>query len=344
MSARRQSHAAWIVCTLALTWPWSCYADYSNMLSSKPEIILGLAGLLALPTAATSLVIEAIAPRRRVPLWLSIPAGLAAAVAITLALTAGKHHVDGAFFILWFAIPPLVVLALRAAVTDPPLRLGIGWALAISAFALGKKLDPDPEKTAALIGGAAMCLSLWSIAVLVLWKKGVRPEPAPARSQRSELRSSAVAATRRVHDVARPLLNRIEQVLAPAETGLSWWLGAALVFYFGIGAAVAHGNLGGGSWIYAEVQGFIDLFGLPPLRIAQSKQLWWLIGLPWSLVVGAAVWGLAGLMGAFNPGRVRWVRFAAIVFGGALLVWSAMLVVQTGEIRAREEQAAGIHR
>jgi hypothetical protein len=341
MSARRQAtaHAAWIACVLALAWPWPCYADYGNMLSFKPEAILGLAGLLALPTAATSLVIEAIAPRRLIPLWLSIPAGLAATVAIALALTAGKP-----FFILWFAIPPLVVLALRAAVTDPPLRLAIGWAIAISAFALGKRLDPDPEKTAALIGGAAMCLSLWSIAVLVLWKKGVWPEPASVRSQRSELRSAAVAATRRAHDVARPLLNRIEQFLGPAEMGLSWWLGAALAFYFGIGAAVAHGNLGGGSWIYAEVQGFIDLFGLPPLRIAQSKQLWWLLGLPWSLIVGSAVWGLAGLMGAFNPGRVRLLRLPVIVFGGALLVWSAMLVVQTGEIRAREEQAAGIRR
>ena len=346
MSARRQatSHAAWTVCALALTWPWSCYADYGNMLNFTRRDTFEFAALLALPTAAVCVLIEAIAPRRRVPYWLSVPSGFAAAAAMYLALFADVHKVGGEFVLAWFIVPPLATLALRGFLIDPLPRFLAGWVVALAAFALGTWIKPDQDNPAVLAGGAASCLLLWSSVVLVLVARGTAPQPKPGRSQRSELRSSAVAATRRAHDVARPLLNRIEQVLRPAETGLSWWLGAVVVLYFGIGAAVAHGSLGGGGWIYVEVQGIIDLFGLPPLRIAQSKQLWWLVGLPWSLVAGSAAWGLAGLVGVFNPGRARLARLAAIVFGGALLVWSAMLVVQTGEIRAREEQAAGIRR
>ena len=311
------------------------------------DTIFGIAALLSLPTASATLLAEALAPRRRVPLWLSTLAGLAAALVAALALSSKPGHDREWFVFLWFAVPPLAVLTLRGALPYPPLRLGVGTVVAVAAFLLAGHIDPDKEKAAALLGGATVCLLLWSITVLVLWSKGAWPEAVaePVRSARSELRGGVSAATQRMYDAGNPLLNRIERLLQPAETGLTWWLGAALALYFGIGAAVAHDKLGGGMWIYAEVQQCIDLFGLPPLRIAQTKQLWWLVGLPWSLIVGSAVWGLAGMVGAFNPGRARLARLAAIVFGGALLAWSVMLVMQTEEIRAREEeQVMGVRR
>jgi hypothetical protein len=130
--------------------------------------------------------------------------------------------------------------------------------------------------------------------------------------------------------------------LKPAETGLLWWLASALVLYVGVGLAVSAGKLGGGGWLYVEWLYVADLFGFHYPKEFRPAHAWWLYGLPWSLFAGSAFWGLAGLLGGFNPGRARIVRFAAIVFGGALLVWTASIITQMADVNAREEQASGI--
>jgi hypothetical protein len=125
---------------------------------------------------------------------------------------------------------------------------------------------------------------------------------------------------------------------------LAWWFASACVLYVGIGLALSAGKLGGGGWLYVEWQYVADLFGLRYPRQFLPAQFWWRIGLLWSLVAGAAFWGIAGLLGGFDPGRMRAVRFAAIVFGGALLVWTASIITQIAETNAREEQVSGIRR
>lgn len=129
-----------------------------------------------------------------------------------------------------------------------------------------------------------------------------------------------------------------------AQRGLAWWFASACVLYVGIGLALSAGKLGGGGWLYVEWQYVADLFGLRYPRQFLPAQFWWRIGLLWSLVAGAAFWGIAGLLGGFDPGRMRAVRFAAIVFGGALLVWTASIITQIAETNAREEQVSGIRR
>jgi hypothetical protein len=114
------------------------------------------------------------------------------------------------------------------------------------------------------------------------------------------------------------------------------------VLYVGVGLAISAGKLGGGGWLYIEGQYVADLFGLRYPKEFRPAHVWWVFGLPWSLFAGSAFWGLAGLLGGFNPGRARTVRFAAIVFGGALLVWTASIITQMAEVNAREEQASGI--
>ena len=79
-------------------------------------------------------------------------------------------------------------------------------------------------------------------------------------------------------------------------------------------------------------------------RRRTDRHAWWVFGLPWSLFAGSAFWGLAGLLGAFDPGRARILRFAAIVFGGALLVWTASIIDQIAETDALERKASEVHR
>ncbi|HEY6022641.1 MAG TPA: hypothetical protein VIV34_00510, partial [Pseudolabrys sp.] len=145
---------------------------------------------------------------------------------------------------------------------------------------------------------------------------------------------------RRAGGVAENQLARLQ----PAQKGLIWWFAAACVLYFGIGAATSAGKLGGGGWLYVEWQYVADLFGLRYPKDFRPVHVWWTLGLPWSLLAGSAFWGLAGLLGGFDPGRMRVVRFAAIVFGGALLVWTASIIIEMAEVSAREEQASGIRR
>src|SRR4029077_15689592 len=127
----------------------------------------------------------------------------------------------------------------------------------------------------------------------------------------------------------------------PAQAGLIWWLASGCVLYIGIGLALSAGKLGGGNWLYVEGQYVADLFGLRYPKEFAPAQFWWRIGLPWSLVAGSAFWGLAGLVGGFDPGRARSVRFAAIAFGGAQMVWTASIITQIAETNAREERVSG---
>jgi hypothetical protein len=214
--------------------------------------------------------------------------------------------------------------------------------VALIAIAAAFARHHGPDEQLVLVGGATPCMLLWSCVVLVLAARNIAPAPKQERTQRSELRAATallapIAASARA--AVTPVFTGIERALEPAQTGLVWWLGAALVFYFGVGAAIAAGLLSGGLWIYVELQQLFDTFALPQPRLLAPKQLWWFVGLPWSLVAGAAVWGLAGTFGLFNPGRARIMRFAGIVFGAALLIWTATIIARIRQTEAAEERA-----
>lgn len=335
----------WLAGAFGSAFPLCSYADYGgNWLHFTPAEEFALFAVLALPTAVVCLLIEAIAPRRRVPSWLSVPAGCVAAVAMLLAVFSGA---GSDLIFAWFIVPPLATLALRGALSDPMARFAAGWITAAAVLAIALVEHHGPDDWFYLVGGAAPCMLLWSSTVLVLVTRNIAPEPKLARRQQSQWRSATAAwapMAARLRALINPVVAGMERVLEPAQTGLVWWLSAALVFYFGIGAAIAAGKLSGGAWIYSELQQLFDTFEAPLPKMLAPKQLWWFVGLPWSLLAGAAVWGLAGTFGIFNPGRARIARLAGIVFGGALLVWTVLTIVRVDEIDAAERRAAGLDR
>jgi hypothetical protein len=338
MRERRGIPGIWLSGLFGFAWPWYCYADYGGSwfhFSTGEQ--LGIIGVLALPTAATCVLTEAIHPRRRVAMWLSGVCAFAAMLGTLLAMKAGA---GSSLVFLWFLVPPLATLALRGALPHPLHRFVAGWIVAGVVLASGIIKHHGPDDWLILVGGAIPCLLLWSVVVLIFAARGIKPEA--ARSMRSELRASATAAA--VRTTVQPFLGGVERALAPAQTGLYWWLGASAFWYFGIGIAIAAGKLSGGLWIYSELQQLFDVFAVPLPKMVEPRQLWWFVGLPWSLIAGSAIWGLAGTFGAFDPGRARIARFAGIVFGGALLIWSASILMQVSQVEAAEERAAGIHR
>ena len=335
----------WLAGAVGSALPLCCYADYGgNWLHFGPAEEFALFALIALPSAVACLLIEAIVPRRHVPWWLSTPAGCIAAAAMLLAVFSG---VGSDFVFAWLIVPPAATLALRGAVSDPMERLMAGWITAAAAMAIALVEHHGPDDSFILLGGAASCMLLWSSTVLVLVTRNIAPEPGRVRTQHSQLRAAMAAlapVAARLRALMYPVFAGMERVLQPAQVGLVWWLSATLVFYFGIGAAIAAGKLSGGAWIYSELQQLFDTFEVPLPKMLAPKQLWWFVGLPWSLLAGAAVWGLAGTIGIFNAGRARIARLAGIVFGGALLVWTALTIVRVDEIDAAEQRATGIDR
>jgi hypothetical protein len=290
------------------------------------------------------------------PAWLTVAAALGTVITIPPALIASKESgVAGEWWyvFLWLGVPVLATLALRGMLRDSLGRLAAGWLVALAVLALVATSHVDSEILRVVIGGALPCLALWSVAVLILkWRRAVPVARPVALSTAAS--GAAVAFIERFMAVRRTVtsafasrrasswLERRSAQLKPAETGLLWWFTSASVLYVGIGLAISAGKLGGGGWLYVEWQYVADLFGLRYPKAFRPAHVWWVFGLPWSLFAGSAFWGLAGLLGGFNPGRARIVRFAAIVFGGALLVWTASIITQMAEVNAREEQASGI--
>jgi hypothetical protein len=322
----------------ALVWPMLCNAEAAGggYVHFSPADWFGIALVLALPTAAATVTSELVASRRNAPLWLGIVSAIFALLFAAIALKGLQQPTssrDSLF--LWFIIPPLVTLALRAVLRHPLERLGAGWIIALGALALVHSRQPDAGVMSSLAGGATCCLVAWSIALTMAWLRGASAPEDSARTPRSELRSAVAAFKPTLHDAA-------DQMRA-APAGLAWWFAATLALYLGIGAALSMDKLGG-MWIYDQWQQVADLFGIAPPRARAPQQLWWLFGLPWSLIVGALLWGLAGTLRLFDPGRARSARLAAIVFGGALLAWTAQTVIRDQAVQAREEQAAALHR
>ena len=344
---------------LALTMPQLCLADYGNMLHMNARDMLGIGAIVALPTAALCVLVESILPRRLLPVWLTLAALLGALIAIPLALIASKAAPGAAGewrMLFWLGVPVLATLALRGMVRDGLMRLAAGWVVALAVLALVAAFHPYPDLWMLVVGGAISCLTLWSMAVLTLRARRVAPVPDAVSHPGVNSSNTSVnfierfAAVRQAVSGAFPprraaswLEQRLER-LKPAEAGLLWWFVGASALYFGIGAAISAGKLGGGGWLYVEWQYVADLFGLRYPREFRPAHVWWVFGLPWSLFAGSAIWGLAGLFGGFDPGRARILRFAAVVFGSALLVWTASIIAQMAEVNAREEQASGIHR
>ena len=345
-----------------MAFPVCCHAENAaNFFHFGPGALVIIGAVVGLPSAILCVLAESIFPRRRLPLWLTVSSTVIAAVSIAVlvfALQAAAQQRADSRILLLFLVPPIVALVLRGTVRAGPYRLAAGWIIAAVLLGLTTigQAHSDGEATVALAGATAVCLASWSVTILILQARRVAPEVSPdafdataaldALSAASDRLSAVGAAVSRAVPLARPgsWLDRQLTRLKPARTGLMWWLASACVLYVGIGLALSAGKLGGGGWLYIEWQYVVDLFGLRSPKQSLPAQFWWHVGLPWSMVAGAAFWGVAGLLGGFDPGRMRAVRFAAIVFGGALLVWTATIITQIAETNAREEQASGIHR
>jgi len=340
-----------------MAFPESCHAENAgNFLQFTPGQAFIIGAIVGLPTAILCALAEAIFPRRRMPLWLT---GLAAAAAIAsiavfaIALKAAtaQPRADSRLLLL-FIVPPLVALALRAVVSASSHRLVGGWIIAVASLGLAASRHPGGEAAGALTGGAAICLLLWTLTISILRARRLAPPELPNADRKLAPMAALAAASDRLAGVASAVSQAVPRGkagswsarLKPAESGLVWWFASACVLYCGIGVAISMGKLGGGGWLYVEWQYVADLFGLRSPKESRPAHLWWLFGLPWSLFAGSAFWGLAGLLGAFDPGRLRSVRFAAVVFGGALLVWTASIIEQIADTDARERQIDQIHR
>lgn len=353
--------AWWFIALLAVALPQPCRAENAaNFFHFGPGELFIIGAIVALPSAILCVLAEAIFPRRRLAPWLTGISAATAAISIALivvAMKAAAQQRAGSQLLVLFIVPPLVVLALRGMLSAIPPRLAAGWVIAVASLGLAVARHPEGEAAWWLAGGAAVCLLLWTLTVLILRVRRAFPAESPDAGQVTPW--VAVSAAARRLAAAGTALSRTlpsveagswsEQLLArlrPAQAGLIWWFASACLLYFGIGAAISAGKLGGGGWLYVEWQYVADLFGF---RYHYPKDFrpahaWWAYGLPWSLFAGSAFWGLGGLVGGFDPGRTRIVRFAAIVFGGALLVWTASIITRMAEISEAEARASGIHR
>ena len=339
-------YAASVSGLLALVASQLCSAsDVVTLFGPGDLVVFG--AIVAMPSAGACVLAEAILPRRRLPLWLTAGTAVAAVVAIALALRGSdpiaSPSTRSSLVSAWLLAPPLATLALRGAVSEGLLRLALGWVVALATLALLRARHVSSDISELTIAGAASCLTFWTTAVLILKMRGIAPDGAVDFSQRYAAISSVI--------VDIPLFRRTGSLaegqsvrLRPAQKGLIWWFAGACVLYFGIGAAISAGKLGGGGWLYVEWQYVADFFGIRYPKQFRPAHAWWVYGLPWSLFAGSAFWGLAGLLGGFDPGSARIVRFAAIVFGGALMLWSASIITEMADVNAREEQASGIHR
>jgi len=349
----------WFIALLATVLPESCRAENAaNFLHFGPGALFIIGAVCGLPSAILCVLAEAIFPRRRLPRWLTGLSVASTAVAIAVLVfavkAAAQQRADSQLFLL-FIVPALVALALRGTVTTSSHRLVSGWVIAVAAFGLAASRYAGSEAATVLAGGATACLLFWTVTILILSARRVRP-PESAHSAGKTPIASRSAAFDRLAGVGAAVfralpLGRIgswsEQNLArlkPAQAGLIWWFASSCVLYVGIGVAIAAGKLGGGSWLYVEWQYVADLFGLRYPKEFRPTHAWWVFGLPWSLFAGSAFWGLAGLLGAFDPGRARIARLAAIVFGGALLAWTASIIDQIAETDARERKASEVYR
>lgn len=348
----------WSIALLAMALPAFCHAENaSNFFHFGPGELFIIGAIVALPSAIACVLAEAIFPRRRLPLWLTGLSAAVAALAIVLVVVAMKaaaqQRADSRLLLL-FIVPALVALALRGIVSAGPPKLAAGWVIAIASLGLSAGRRLDGEAAYLLAGGAAICLLLWTSTVLILRARRLFPAESPSATDIATPLAALSAASDRLAVVGAALSRALprgtdgswsERHLArlkPAQSGLMWWFAGACVLYFGIGAAISTGKLGGGGWLYVEWQYVADLFGLRYPKEFRPAHAWWVFGLPWSLFAGSAFWGLAGLLGGFDPGRARVLRFAAIVFGGALLVWTASIITRMAEVNEREERASGI--
>jgi len=350
----------WPIAVLAMALPGFCHAENaSNYFHFGPGELLIIGAIVGLPSAIACVLVEAIFPTRRLPSWLTGLSAVSAAVSIAvvaIAVKAAEQQRPDSRILVLFIVPPLVALALRGTLSASAHKLAAGWVFATASVGLVLRGHAAAEAPYALAGSAAVCLLFWSLTLLILGMRRLRPPKSPDRVDKQAALTALSAASERLAGVGAAVskalpLDRLrrssEENLArfrPAQAGLIWWLASACALYIGISVAIAMGKLGAGAWLYVEWQYVADLFGLRYPKQFRPAHAWWVFGLPWSLFAGSAFWGLAGLLGAFDPGRARILRFAAIVFGGALLVWTASIIDQIAETDALERKASEVHR
>jgi len=350
----------WPIAVLAMAVSGFCHAENAgNFLHFGPGELFIIGAIVGLPSAIVCVLAEAIFPTRRLPSWLTglsaVSAAISIAVVVIAVKAAAQQRPDSRLLVL-FIVPPLVALALRGTVSASAHRLVAGWVFVAASVWLVLPGHSAAEAPYALAGSAAVCLRFWSLTLLILRARRLRPPESPGRvdtltplamlsaaSDRLAGVGAAVSRALPLGSVGRWSEKGLER-FRPAQAGLIWWFASACALYIGIGVAIAMGKLGGGGWLSVEWSYVADLFGLRYPKEFRPAHVWWVFGLPWSLFAGSAFWGLAGLLGAFDPGRARYLRFAAVVFGGALLVWTASIIDQIADTDARERKADEVYR
>jgi hypothetical protein len=184
------------------------------------------------------------------------------------------------------------------------------------------------------------CLFLWITCVLILWRNAWTPAPTSAAPVLSALATALPPSVRFWSDLGPRLSDWFDASLS-RRRGVGWWVAIALVLYLGIGGLIEVGSLRGGLFIQNEVWAVTDFFGIPMLQEAPTR-LWWTFGLPWSLLVAGAAWGVAAAAGAFDPGRLRVLRLPVIVLGGLLLLWTAHIAWQIHTLWTAEEEISRV--
>lgn len=324
-------------------------AAHAEAAFGPPDPLLGLLiGLVVgIAPGIACVLVEVIVPRRRVPGPVVLAAVLASIVVVWLLYSATKAPLGSAARFapgFWIALPALMLLALRGAVPNTWARIGAGWVLAATLLALVHPGGLDNVRLSFFIGATLTCLGLWSIALVVLGLTGIRAsEPAGSRRGTFALSPQLRDAARNLGCALMRELREFGELLGPARAGLVWWLGSATLIYLGIGVLIGIGALDA-FWIYAAAGRVVEFFGRRMPNIPTALGAWWLLGLPWSLLAGGAVWGMAAQFGAVDPGRMRGLRLASILVGGGVILWSASIFVQTHAVEAAERAAVTGHR
>lgn len=326
----------------AVVVPRLCRAEAYG--PADPQLLLLVGAIAAVPAALGCVLSELVYPRRLVGLQWTLGAAGAFVLAVSFALAGTRPYGPGPSpaYYAWIVVPALATLALRGLVPVAYLRLPVGWLVTAGVLGLVQLRHPDAPGRAFLLGAAATCTTLWSITLLAVRLSGAVPTASrqfDAAQWRARFAPLGAAASRQVAEALREG-KEVYARLTPARAGLLWWLGSSAVLYFGLGALQAAG-LVGQSWFYSALGRWLDFFSWHVPRVSKPIQFWWLYGVPWSLLVGGAVWGLAATMGWFDAGRARAARLAALVLGIAVAGWSIVIAVEIAAVEAAERKLDG---
>jgi hypothetical protein len=326
-----------LACTLPLASA-SAWASFGGTIRFGFWGMLIGAMVLAIPVGIVCAAIEAVGAKRSPPAWAGMLAAVAGLWCLGRALGWIGKSEDGVY---WFAIPPLFTLALVAIVRLPIARLGMAWLLSVVVFSIAvykpwPNLSGDKyaELIGALAGGAITSMLFWQLAYwlrqLQLSRAArreaapVAPEPQPLFDETAVARGKAAAA------VAASAAQGAMSATTRLPWGIGWFLAGTLIFYAGIAILIAFGY----DSLSAAMRGLewriADYFGLPTQGLnAKPLEAWAGHGILWSMVAGVGAWGAAAVAGRFDPGQLRYLRFAAVFLCAVMLLSVAVVASNT---------------